>query len=66
MYALEKLAQDKRVTVRRGGEANAEGPAVVYGVRQVQRVMDNPALECAIRRRVIEAAGSFQVSNHVS
>jgi len=49
MEALEKLAQDARVTVRRGGEANAEGRAVVYWMQRAQRVMDNPALETAIR-----------------
>ena len=49
MDALKKLAQDPRVTVRRGGPANAEGRAVVYWMQRAQRVMDNPALETAIR-----------------
>ena len=49
MDPLEKLAQDARVTVRRGGPANAEGRAVVYWMQRAQRAVDNPALETAIR-----------------
>ncbi|MGA8182320.1 MAG: deoxyribodipyrimidine photo-lyase, partial [Terriglobia bacterium] len=49
MDPLEKLAQDARVTVRRGGPANAEGRAVVYWMQRAQRTVDNPALETAIR-----------------
>jgi len=48
MDPLEKLAQDPRVTVRRGGPANAEGRAVVYWMQRAQRAVDNPALETAI------------------
>ena len=49
MDPLEKLAQDARVTVRRGGPANAEGRAVVYWMQRAQRAVDNPALETAVR-----------------
>jgi deoxyribodipyrimidine photo-lyase len=49
MEPLEELAQDARVTVRRGGPANAEGRAVVYWMQRAQRAIDNPALETAIR-----------------
>jgi deoxyribodipyrimidine photo-lyase len=49
MDPLEKLTQDARVTVRRGGPANAEGRAVVYWMQRAQRAVDNPALETAIR-----------------
>ncbi len=49
MDPLEKLAQDARVTVRRGGPANAEGRAVVFWMQRAQRAVDNPALETAIR-----------------
>ena len=49
MDPLEKQAQDARVTVRRGGPANAEGRAVVYWMQRAQRAVDNPALETAIR-----------------
>ena len=49
MDPLEKLARDARVTVRRGGPANAEGRAVVYWMQRAQRATDNPALETAIR-----------------
>jgi deoxyribodipyrimidine photo-lyase len=49
MGPLEKLAQDARVTVRRGGAPNPEGRAVVYWMQRAQRAVDNPALETAIR-----------------
>jgi deoxyribodipyrimidine photo-lyase len=49
MDPLEKLAGDPRVTVRRGGQANAEGRAVVYWMQRAQRAIDNPALETAVR-----------------
>ena len=49
MDALEKLARDARVTVRRGGPAKADGRAVVYWMQRAQRAVDNPALETAIR-----------------
>ncbi len=49
MDPLDKLAQDARVTVRRGGPANTEGRAVVYWMQRAQRAVDNPALETAIR-----------------
>jgi deoxyribodipyrimidine photo-lyase len=49
MDPLKKLAQDARVTVRRGGAANADGRAVVYWMQRAQRAVDNPALEAAIR-----------------
>jgi deoxyribodipyrimidine photo-lyase len=49
MDPVEKLAQDPRVTVRRGGHANAEGRAVVYWMQRAQRAVDNPAIETAIQ-----------------
>ena len=48
MDPLEKLHQDARVTVRRGGPMNSEGRAVVYWMQRAQRVIDNPALETAV------------------
>jgi len=49
MDPLEKLAQDPRVTVRRGGPPNSQGRAVVYWMQRAQRALDNPALETAVR-----------------
>jgi deoxyribodipyrimidine photo-lyase len=49
MDPLENLAQDPRVTVRRGGPANPDGCAVVYWMQRAQRAVENPALETAIR-----------------
>jgi len=45
---LRGIAADKRVTVRRGGGARADGKCVVYWMQKAQRVLDNPALEVAI------------------
>ena len=45
---LAKIAADKRVLVRRGGEPQADGKCVVYWVQRAQRALDNPALEVAI------------------
>jgi deoxyribodipyrimidine photo-lyase len=45
--ALRELAQDARVTVRRGG-APGEGKCVVYWMQRAQRGRDNHALDRAI------------------
>ena len=45
--ALRELAQDPRVTVRRGG-APGEGKCVVYWMQRAQRGRDNHALDMAI------------------
>ncbi len=45
--ALRELAQDQRVTVRRGG-APSEGKCVVYWMQRAQRGRDNHALDRAI------------------
>jgi deoxyribodipyrimidine photo-lyase len=47
--ALAKIAKNKRVTVRRGGEPKADGKCVVYWLQRAQRALDNPALELAIQ-----------------
>jgi deoxyribodipyrimidine photo-lyase len=45
---IRHLAADPRVTIRRGGEPDGEGSAVVYWMQRAQRASDNPALETAI------------------
>jgi len=45
---LEQIAADPRVTIRRPGEPNLQGCAVVYWMQRAQRGTDNPALEIAI------------------
>jgi len=45
--ALRELAQDPRVTVRRGG-APAQGTCVVYWMQRAQRGRDNHALDKAV------------------
>jgi len=46
--ALASIAENKRVTVRRGGEPKPDGRCVVYWLQRAQRAVDNPALEIAI------------------
>jgi deoxyribodipyrimidine photo-lyase len=48
METLERLAEDRRITVRRGGAPAAEGRCVVYWMQHAQRALDNPALETAL------------------
>ena len=45
---IERLAADRRVTVRRSGDPAPGGAAVVYWMQRAQRATDNPALETAI------------------
>jgi deoxyribodipyrimidine photo-lyase len=52
---METLANDPRITVRRGGKPNPEGTCVVYWMQRAQRAFDNPALNAAI-----EAANAFR------
>ena len=47
--ALAAIAENKRVTVRRGGEPKADGKCVVYWLQRAQRALDNSALEVAIQ-----------------
>jgi deoxyribodipyrimidine photo-lyase len=46
--ALEKLSQNPRVLVRRGGAPVKDGKCVVYWMQRAQRGIDNPALDVAI------------------
>jgi deoxyribodipyrimidine photo-lyase len=45
---IEQLSADPRVAIRRGGEPDRDGVAVVYWMQRAQRATDNPALETAI------------------
>jgi deoxyribodipyrimidine photo-lyase len=47
--ALQKIADDPRVLVRRGGSPLKDGKCVVYWMQRAERALDNPALETAIR-----------------
>ena len=49
MNPIEKLSQDERITVRRGGAPDPEGDCVVYWMQRAQRATDNPALDVAIQ-----------------
>jgi deoxyribodipyrimidine photo-lyase len=49
MDALEKLAADPRVEVRRAGRPDPDGRCVVYWMQRSQRSLDNPALEVAVQ-----------------
>jgi deoxyribodipyrimidine photo-lyase len=49
MDALEKLASDPRVEVRRAGRPDPDGKCVVYWMQRSQRALDNPALETAVQ-----------------
>ncbi len=46
---LAKIAADRRVTVRRGGEPRSDGRCVVYWLQRAQRARENPALELAVQ-----------------
>ena len=46
--ALRELAEDARVTVRRGGAAEKDGRCIVYWMQRAQRGRDNHALDKAI------------------
>lgn len=46
--ALRALANDRRVTVRRGGAPEAKGKCVVYWMQRAQRGLDNHALDKAV------------------
>lgn len=48
MDDLLRLAEDPRVTVRRGGPPDPAGTCVVYWMQRAQRGSDNPALDIAI------------------
>jgi len=45
---LRALAEDARVTVRRGGEPKRGGKCVVYWMQRTQRGWDNHALDLAV------------------
>ena len=47
--ALRELANDPRVTVRRGGAHAADGKCVVYWMQRAQRGRDNHALDVAVQ-----------------
>jgi deoxyribodipyrimidine photo-lyase len=47
--ALRGLAEDARVTVRRGGSPDPEGRCVVYWMQRAQRGRDNHAVDLAVR-----------------
>ncbi len=46
---LRKLADDARVTVRRGGAPAADGKCVVYWMQRAQRGRDNHAVDLAVK-----------------
>jgi len=46
--ALRGLAEDARVTVRRGGEPDRRGKCVVYWMQRAQRGRDNHAVDLAV------------------
>jgi deoxyribodipyrimidine photo-lyase len=46
---LRGLADDPRVTVRRGGAAKADGKCVVYWMQRAQRGVDNHAVDLAVK-----------------
>ena len=46
--ALQRLAGDPRVTVRRGGDPLPDGKCVIYWMQRAERGIDNPALDKAI------------------
>ena len=45
---LNRLTQEPRVLVRRGGEPRRDGKCVVYWMQRAVRIDDNPALDLAI------------------
>src|ERR1700678_3914339 len=48
MDELQRLTDDPRVTVRRGGTPDPDGTCVVYWMQRARRGVDNPALEVAV------------------
>lgn len=46
--ALERIADNPRVTVRRGGEPPRDARCVIYWMQRAERGIDNPALDKAI------------------
>lgn len=46
--ALERIARNARVTVRRGGEPPKDAKCVIYWMQRAERGIDNPALDTAI------------------
>jgi deoxyribodipyrimidine photo-lyase len=48
MNRLIELTRNPRVTVRRDGTPDSEGPCVVYWMQRAQRGVDNPALDVAV------------------
>src|ERR1700677_4041807 len=45
---LERLAQQMRIVVRRGGAPRKDARCVVYWMQRSGRIVDNPALDAAI------------------
>ena len=46
--ALDRIASNARVTVRRGGEPPRDAKCVIYWMQRAERGIDNPALDIAI------------------
>jgi len=46
--ALQEVAVDPRVTVRRDGAPKADGACVVYWMQRAQRGLNNAAVDCAV------------------
>ncbi len=46
--ALQGLASDPRVTIRRNGAPKADGGCVVYWMQRAQRGLNNAAVDCAV------------------
>ena len=49
MNGIEKILQDERISVRKGGSPEGEGTCVVYWMQSAQRAIDNPALNVAVK-----------------
>jgi deoxyribodipyrimidine photo-lyase len=46
---LDRLSDDSRVTVRRGGASDPDGRCVVYWMQRAQRGVDNHAVDLAVK-----------------
>jgi deoxyribodipyrimidine photo-lyase len=46
--ALQKLAENSRVTIRREGAPKPDGTCVVYWMQRAQRGLNNAAVDCAV------------------
>jgi deoxyribodipyrimidine photo-lyase len=49
MDMIQKLSEDRRITVRKAGPPDSDGDCVVYWMQRSQRAVDNPALDVAVK-----------------